>query len=187
MTKVFGLFIGLVALGATAVAQPIIDNERVTVWNNGSPGAGKPGAYDAVFVNLAGKATFLPKGKPLPTAQTGKSVLIELKDLKVEPLANPTKYPLAFPRPHSKKVLENARVRVWDYAWVPNEPTPMHFHDKDVVVMYMEDGSLTSTTPTGEVTTNDYKPGVIRFNKGNRTHTEVLSRGKQHAMMVELK
>ena len=41
-----------------------------------------------------------------------------------------------------KKLLENARVIVWDYTWTPGVATPMHFHDKDVVVYYQEDGDL---------------------------------------------
>ncbi len=34
---------------------------------------------------------------------------------------------------------------------------------------------------------NSYKPGMIRFNLGNRSHTETLIRGKQHGIMTELK
>jgi hypothetical protein len=34
--------------------------------------------------------------------------------------------------------------------------TPMHYHDKDVVVVYLEDGALRSTTVTGQETLNDY-------------------------------
>jgi hypothetical protein len=65
--------------------------------------------------------------------------------------------------------------------------TPMHFHDKDVVVTYLEDGDLESTTPDGKKTVNPYKFADVRFNLGNRTHTETLIRGKQHAIITELK
>src|SRR5712671_4151338 len=78
-------------------------------------------------------------------------IVIELKDAKVPPLANTSGYPNAFPRPGSKKVLENERVVAWDYTWTPGVPTPMHFHDKDVVVTYLETGELASTTPDGQV------------------------------------
>ncbi len=103
------------------------------------------------------------------------------------PLANKSKYPLAFPRPGVKKLLENDRVIVWDYTWTPGVATPMHFHDKDVVVFYQEDGDLQSTTPSGEKTVNQYKPGMIRFNLRDRIHTETLVRGKQRALITELK
>ena len=65
--------------------------------------------------------------------------------------------------------------------------TPMHFHDKDVVVVFLEDGDLSSTTPDGKVATNSYTSGAVRFNARDRTHTETLVRGKQHAIITELK
>ncbi len=72
-----------------------------------------------------------------------------------------------------KKLLENDRVIVWSYRWNPGEPTPMHFHDKDVVVVYLEDTALISTTPDGAKKLNEYKAFDIRFNKRDRTHTEL--------------
>jgi hypothetical protein len=114
-------------------------------------------------------------------------MLINLKDHPVPPIANNSGYPLAFPRPGSKKLLENDRVIVWDYTWEPNVPTPMHFHDKDVVVLFLEDGDLKSTGPDGKETTNQYTTAAIRFNQRDRTHSETLIRGKQRAIITELK
>lgn len=65
--------------------------------------------------------------------------------------------------------------------------TPMHFHDKDVVVVFLEDGDLSSTTPDGQVVVNSYTSGAARFNPRGRIHTETLVRGKQHAIITELK
>jgi hypothetical protein len=138
-----------------------------------------------MWVSRTGHAAFLKKGDK--HAADGSGILIGLKDFKVEPLANKSGYPAAFPRPGSKKLFENARVVVWDYSWTPGVPTPMHFHDKDVVVYYLDDGDLRSTTPGGEKTVNEYRPGMIRFNLRDRSHTETLVRGKQHGIMTELK
>ena len=41
-------------------------------------------------------------------------------------------------------MLENDKVIVWDYVWRPHEPTPMHFHDKDTLVVFEETGALQS-------------------------------------------
>lgn len=162
---------------------PSIDNPRVQVREiNGDVTAV---TSDSVWVSRAGHAEFLAKGAA--HKDEGPGILIGLKDFKVDPLANKSGYPAAFPRPGSKKLLENTRVVVWDYAWTPGVPTPMHFHDKDVVVFYLEDGDLQSTTPSGEKTVNPYKPGMARFNLRDRTHTEMLIRGKQHAIITELK
>ena len=134
-------------------------------------------------------ASFSPKGarRDEHGAEGSRSLIIELKDQHVAPYENKTGYPAAFPRPHVKKLLENDRVILWSYRWKPGEPTPMHFHDKDVVVVYLEPTALVSTTPDGKKTLNEYKAFDIRFNKGNRAHTESLDHGAGSAMMMELK
>jgi hypothetical protein len=164
-------------------AKPVIDNDRVTVWDVGTAPVGR--TLDAVEVSLSGSAEFLPKGTT-PKVE-GRSIMIDLKDHPVAPIANTSGYPLAFPRPGSKKIFENERVIVWDYTWTPGVATPMHFHDKDVVVVFLDDGDLSSTTTDGKVTVNSFKPGAIRFNPRDRTHTETLVRGKQRAIITELK
>jgi hypothetical protein len=166
-----------------ATPKPVIENDRVAVWE--ATGATAPRPLDAVVVSLAGSAAFLPKGTT-PKVE-GRSIVIDLKDHPVPPLANTTSYPLAFPRPGSKKILENDRVIVWDYTWTAGVATPMHFHDKDVVVVFLDDGDLTSTTPDGHATVNSFTRGTVRFNPRGRTHTETLVRGKQRAIITELK
>ena len=128
---------------------------------------------------------FEHKGSTSPSG--GRTIVIELKDRTVAPLANKSGYPNAFPRPGSKKLFETAKVIVWDYTWTPGVATPMHFHDKDVVVTYLKDGSLKSTTPSGQVTVNDYSFGTVKFNTRDRTHTEMLVKGSQRAIIVEFK
>ena len=189
-----GKLIVLAVLAAAAYAQdakPAIDNDRVTVWDvTNKPRVVHNVDHDVVVMELTGPhaqtASFIPKGGSYRTAGT-RSLVIDLKDHPVPPLENKTGYPLAFPRPHVKKLLENDRVIVWSYRWNPGEPTPMHFHDKDVVVVYLEDTALTSTTPDGAKKLNEYKAFDIRFNLRDRVHTELLERGTGSAMMMELK
>ena len=162
--------------------KPVISNERVVVWDYANAMA-QP--LDAVVVSLSGDASFMPKGTPPKTA--GRSIVIDLRDHPVPPIENTSGYPLGFPRPGAKKLLENERVIVWDYTWEPGVATPMHFHDKDVVVVFLEDGDLKSTTPDGQDTVTAYTSGTVRFNTRNRTHSETLVRGKQRAIITELK
>ena len=169
--------------GSQTALKPAIDNDRVTVWDANAPATARP--VDAVVVSFPGSVEWVPKGTPPKI--TGRSLVIDLKDHPVAPMANPTKYPLGFPRPGSKKLLENERVIVWDYTWKPDVATPMHFHDKDVVVWFLEDGDLKSTTPDGKETVNQYTSGTVRFNQRDRTHTETLVKGKQRAIITELK
>jgi hypothetical protein len=206
---------GLLLLPLLASAQgnkPIIDNDRVTVWDvtwtKDQPSFTGASGHDAVTVYLSGgdfrvapsaavthktgDAVFRPKGtRPneiwVGTGAPPCTVEILLKDSDKRPAPNTSGNPLAFPRPGATKLIDNNRVLVWDNRWTPGVPTSMHFHDKDVVVTYLEDGDLTSISPDGKTVVNPYKFGLIRFSAGNRSHKEVVSRGTQRAIIVEFK
>jgi quercetin dioxygenase-like cupin family protein len=198
--------------GSTA---PVIENERVEVWDitlspgkpmlmqrhkaavvtmflvggeirstkeNGETIVSKRKFGDVVYDALGTEHT-----EEVVSESPARLIVAELKD-HPEPLyVNKSGYPPAFPRPGSLKVFENDRVVIWNYTWTPNVPTPMHFHDKDVVVVYRYDGSLKSTTPDGKSLVNEYKSGSIRFNRGDRVHFEELVKGDQSAMIMEFK
>jgi hypothetical protein len=142
---------------------------------------------DFVAINFAkGTAIYGHAGETAGSAGV-RTVIVELKNNPVPPLANNSGYPNAYPRPHIDKLFENDRVIVWHYRWFLNDPTPMHFHDKDVVVAYLEDSPLQSTEPNGKAVVNEYKSGDIRFNKRDRIHTELVVRGSASAVITELK
>ena len=87
-------------------AEPIIDNERVTVWDVTSPLPPAGHAFVAVSLTKKGTAVLGHKGDT-PGKAGERTIVIELKDHKVPPLPNNTGYPNAFPRPHVKKLIEN--------------------------------------------------------------------------------
>jgi hypothetical protein len=167
-------------------AEPLMDNERVTVWDTTS--ALPPAQHDFVAVSLSqeGTARFGHRGG-IPSAGGARTVVIELKDSSPATIANNTGYPLAFPRPHAQMLLENDRVIVWNSVWRAGEPTPMHFHDKDALVVFESNGVLQSTTPGGEKVVSEIKFADIRFNRRDRTHSELLLSGQAHAVIIELK
>jgi hypothetical protein len=181
--------LGIVALSCAALsygAEPALDNERVTVWD--ATGVMPPAQHDFVAVSLSRKGTAIFGHKGDTPGKAGeRTVIVELKDHAVPPIANTTGYPLAFPRPHARKLLENDKVVVWDYTWKPHEPSPMHFHDKDALVVFEATGALQSTTLDGKSVANEYKFGGIRFNRRDRTHTELLLGGQERAVITELK
>ena len=194
--------------------RSLINNERVAVWDVTWPlGKAAPMAqsqYDIVTVDLAnasanvtsakgktkaasfklGQATFIPKGDSQLEEGTGDhprhAIVIELKDVTQAPLEKSSAFPEAFPRAGSKKILNNTRVTVWDYSWKIGVPTPVHFHSKDVVVVYLETGEVQSKDISGAITVNKLEPGVTRFNARNRTHSEELIKGASRAIIVEL-
>ncbi|HEX3915418.1 MAG TPA: hypothetical protein VHW71_18110 [Steroidobacteraceae bacterium] len=180
------LALGVAALSRAAEPAPILDNDRVSVFDTTQALA--PAQHDFVAVSLSrlGNARFGRRGE-VPGKTGARTVIIELKDHTQAPIANTTGYPLGFPRPHARKILENDKVVVWDYAWRPHDPTPMHFHDKDTLVVFEAAGALQSTAPDGKTTVSENKFGDIRFNRGDRTHSELLVRGQEHAVITELK
>jgi hypothetical protein len=185
MRKV-ALFIVVMGLTAAYGAEPSLDNERVTVWDTMS--ALPPAQLDFVAVSLTdqGTANFGHKGDIAGKAGA-RTIVIELKDHPLAAIANTSGYPLAFPRPNAKKLLENDKVVVWDNVWLPGKPTPMHFHDKDALVVYEASGALQSTASDGKQVVSDYQFGQIRFSPRDHTHTEVLVSGQGHAVIIELK
>jgi len=180
-------------------ASPIIDNERVAVWDftwtRGVPGPLERQTTDSVWISVSpsvGDVRYWAKGAPRRAERSigspFRTIAIDLKEHPVAPLKNTSGVPNAFPRPgNNRKVFENERVIVWDFTWTPGQPTPMHFHDKDVVVVYLGTGTLRSTTPDGKAVDNKWKPGDTRFNLRDRVHTETLVEGELRAIITELK
>jgi hypothetical protein len=203
------------SLPATAQPAPVIDNERVIVWDiileKGTAGPVTPHDMDTVIMFLEGgrirtvaaggkastatrqfgDALFVPKGtdatQTLLSDARAHEIVVALKDYRVPAIVNTTGLPAAFPRPGSVKALDTDGITVWHYSWTRGVPTPMHFHDKDVVVAYRYDGTLKSVTPDGASVVNPYKAGDIRFNKANRSHYEELTTDRQSALIMELK
>jgi len=183
------IFLCALLFQATPAQAPktLLENDRVVVRDFTGPATALP--LDSLVVSLSGAtsgtAVFLSKGATPDIS--GRYIVAGLKDHASVPIANTSGYPLAFPRPGAKKILENEKVVVWDYTWTLGVPAPMHFHDKDTVAVYLEDGDVKSTSLDGTVTVNPHTAGTASYNRGNRTHTEVLASGKQHAIITELK
>jgi quercetin dioxygenase-like cupin family protein len=191
------------------IAAAVIDNDHVTVRDivlePGKPGPALDHAGDYAILYPQGGRIRGSDGKVTVRAVDGAfyghggttsdtvldapvhEILVDLKDAPSGSVANTSGLPAAFPRPGVKKVFENDRVIVWNYTWLPGKPTPMHFHDKNVVVVYHGDGPLKSVAPDGTTVVNSYKAGEIRFNLANRAHTEELMSGAQSGIMLELK
>jgi len=167
-------------------AEVVLDNERVTVWDTTT--SLPPAQHDFVAVSLSHKGTAIFGHEGEAAGKAGaRTLVIELKDHPLPLIANTSGYPLAFPRPNAKKLLENDKVVVWDNVWHPGKPTPMHFHDKDALVVYEATGTLQSTAADGKQVVGDYHDGQIRFSPRDHTHTEVLVRGHGRAVVIELK
>ncbi len=178
--------VSLLTCAASGHAAPVLDNERIAVWDATSALPAAQHDFVAISLDHKGQAKFGRKGE-IPATDGAHTVVVELKGVTLPPLENTTGLPLAFPRPHVQKLFENDQVVVWNYVWHRGQKTPMHFHDKDALVVFEDTGALSSTTQDGKVVVNEYKDGDIRFNKRDRSHSELLVKGHMRAVITELK
>jgi hypothetical protein len=208
------LILAAVPVCAAADPQPVIDNPEVMVLDlhlaKGESTPRSSAEFDTVILYASGghvrmegakgrapakhhafgEAVFIPKGADVREVVTGaEPVHLVVVTLKAAPhrIPNSTGLPPAFPRRGVVKRLDNDKVVVWNYRWRKNAPTPMHFHDKDVVLAYRYDATLRSTGADGKVVDNSFKAGEVRFNKGDRSHSELLLTARESAVMMELK
>lgn len=171
------------ALAIFLALTSIVTNARVAVTDGKDAGTR---SHDAVVVELkTASARFVKTGTPL--AANERSIIVELLAPPTGALANTTGLPDAFDRPGIEKLLDNERVTVWRYTWLPNKKTPLHFHANDVVVVHLADGVLASITPDGKTAMNPNSFGLTKFNPRGRVHHEELVKGKASAVIVELK
>jgi hypothetical protein len=194
----------------TALAQPaVMDNARVTVRDihleKGVPGPAISHAGDHVVLYFdggriraadgrtarhpAGDAAAGHGGTTADTSLDGpaREIVVELKDASSNTVPNTTGLPPGFPREGARLVLETPKVRVWNYTWLLNKPTPMHFHNTEIVVAYRGDGDIKATTPDGRSNITHRATGDIVYNLANRSHSEELIKGTASGVMLELK
>lgn len=206
----------LLALAVTAApledAKAILQNAQVDVWD-GSWAEGQrnaPWDKDTVLVFLnagmlevtgadggssvishqVGDVEFVPKGMSSQRRGVSKlpvrAIVIRLDGASPPALVNTAGVRDAFDRPGIEKVFSNDEVTAWRYTWEFGKRTPLHFHARDVVVVYLDEGVLKSITPDGKSVLNPNSFGFTKFSPRGRVHFEELVKGKASAVMVEL-
>lgn len=112
-------------------------------------------------------------------------ILTALLPLLVQAPAN---LPPAYPRPGATKILDNARVQVWNIAWLKGQPSPLHRHIYDLIGLYYEAGDRMITSAEGEKRPVSTKAGQPIFQRRGVTHVEEGTSDKPlRAVFVELK
>jgi redox-sensitive bicupin YhaK (pirin superfamily) len=199
---------------AGSTDKPVIDNDRVTVWDvklaPGESGPSSSADFDSVIlfleggqvrttrnndmssvaVHAFGDAVFVPKGShATDTVVSGQvhEVVIALKGHHVPPNEGPPGIPHSFPRPGAEKMFENDQAIAWKFSWTPGVPVPMHHHDKDTIMVFRYDGPVRSTDPAGQQRILPFAKGQILYSKAGTTHTETLIGERQSAVDLELK
>jgi hypothetical protein len=150
----------------------------------GADGTSKVVTHKAGDVEFVGKG---PASRRRSTSKTGPRMIVIQLGESIPPLANTSGARDAFDRPGIQKAIDNERITAWRYTWEFGKQTPLHFHARDVVVVYLADGVLKSITPDGKSVLNPHSFGFTKFSPRGRVHYEELVEGKASAVMVELK
>ena len=139
---------------------------------------------------VRGAATFQVRGvthSEEAMLDSSRNLTVELKDEKVSARTPNTSAPEGFPREGAKLVVENERVAVWDYTYVPGRIVPLHIHNRDAVVVPVDAGELRVQFRNGETRITKLVPGEALFFSGADAHTEEVSIGTPRVIAIELK
>ena len=116
------------------------------------------------------------------------AIMVDLKDVMVPAFVPAAGGPAAqFPRGGATNVLENERVRMWDYTWRTGAPTGMHTHDTDTIEVFASGGTIRTKTPDGKVETHDVAFKTARLVPRGRVDSEEAIAGSPRAIVVEVK
>ena len=108
------------------------------------------------------------------------AIMVDLKEPKATGVRTEAENP-AFPREGAKDVLDNARVREWDYTWDSKKATP-HTFERDAVEIIVTGGTLRRNGK--EVT---LKQKDARFIAHGTVETDELVSGTPRTITIELK
>lgn len=115
------------------------------------------------------------------------AIMVDLKDVTVPPFAVQPGLTTAFPREGAKDVLDNARVRMWDYTWRQGKPVAKHVHDTDTIEVFVTGGAIRMTGADGKADTAAVDFKSMRFIPRGRVDTEEAVTGSPRAIIIELK
>lgn len=116
------------------------------------------------------------------------AIMVDLKDVMVPKFVPTSGSPaVQFPREGAKNVLENERVRMWDYTWRPGASTGLHTHDTDTIEVFMTGGTIRTTTGDGKVETHEVAFETARLVPRGRVDSEEAIAGSPRAIVIEVK
>ncbi len=136
---------------------------------------------------------FQPKGithkeeAVTPGAPERLAVMIDLKDAVTDMMVIDDPEPSAYPRDGASNVLDNRRVRMWDYTFTAGAPAVKRVYRSDVVEVVVTAGVVKVTAFDGKTETRTLAPKQARYISRGTVQTEQLVSGSPRVIAVELK
>jgi len=148
----------------------------------------EPKPFDPPFAYFQRKGiTHKEEGAGKPGDPEELAIIVDLKETAPSEFQLPPGMKPAFPRDGAKNVLENDRVRMWDYTWLEKTPVGWHVHDYDAVEVYVNGGTILTKFGDGHQETRPVAFKEARYiPRGQRDYEEAVS-GTPRAITIELK
>jgi predicted metal-dependent enzyme (double-stranded beta helix superfamily) len=198
-------------------ATKLMETDRIVVWDivwpKGQPTPMHQHVHDQVgtYYATGGRAITTPDGVTrqtttpvggLSTTRKGtthieegttdpplRAVFIELKQDTGSGVAEAPSQgaAAAFPREGAKQLLDDERVTVWDYTWMPGVRQPIVRYTRDSVVVWLDSGTMRETTDGKLAATVAVAPGQMRYHsRGSGEIAEAID-GSPRAMIFAFK
>lgn len=154
---------------------------------NGTAGAvGGPFEVPDPYFQRKG-VTHKEEGVGKPGDPERLAITVDLKDVTVAPFHVTPGQLTAFPREGATDVLDNERVRIWDYRWEPKRAVAMHVHDMDAVEVFVEPGTILTKTPDGKEEKYTVAFKQARLVPRGTVRSEEAVAGSPRAFVIQLK
>jgi hypothetical protein len=115
------------------------------------------------------------------------AIMLDLKDAVTDMMVIDDPEPSAYPREGAKNVLENPRIRMWDYTFAAGGPAVKRVYRNDVVEVVVTGGTVKVTGYDGKAQTRTLAPKQARYIARGTVLTEQGVSGSPRVIAVELK
>jgi hypothetical protein len=116
-----------------------------------------------------------------------RAIMVDLKESVTDMMFIDAEEPPAFPREGAKNVLENGRIRMWDYTFTPGAPAVARVYRSDAVEVVVTGGTVRVTGPDGKAETRTLVPGQARYINRGSVLIEQGTSGAGRVITIELK
>lgn len=115
------------------------------------------------------------------------AIMVDLKDAVTDTMMVDDPEPSSYPREGARNVLENQRVRMWDYTYPASGPAVKRVYRNDVVEVVVHGGTIRVTGASGPPETRVLSEKEARYITRGTVQTEQAVSGTPRVMAIELK
>lgn len=115
------------------------------------------------------------------------AIMVDLKDAATDMMMIDDPEPSSYPREGARNVLENPRVRMWDYTYQAKGPAVKRVYRNDVVEVVVTGGTIAVTGPSGKPETRVLAEKQARYISRGTVQTEQGVSGTPRVIAIELK